>query len=110
MKPRISVLFHGMPRSEAVELAIARSVERLDHTYGRIQHCSVRVDRPHLHDHTSHFQVRLAIEIPGQELAISHNATDRDVYVAVSYAFTAARRRLRDRVQIRRGEVKAHSH
>ena len=108
MPPRTNVLFHGMPRSEAVETAIERWVERLGHVYDRIQHCNVWIDRPHQHGHASRFQIRLAIGVPGEELAVTHHGAEADVYVALADAFTTARRQLQDHVQIRRGEVKAH--
>lgn len=97
-----------MPRSEAVEAAVAQRVERLGHVFDRIQHCNVWIDRPHQHDHTSHFQIRLVIGIPGEDIAVSHRGADADVYVALAATFTKARRRLLERVQIRRGDVKTH--
>jgi len=98
-----------MQRSEAFEAAIARWVERLGHVFDRIQHCNVRIDRPHQHEHTSRFQIRLEIGIPGDEIVVSHQGTDADAYVALAEAFTSARRRLIERVQIRRGQVKTHA-
>ncbi len=103
------MLFHGMPRSEAVEVAIARWVERLGNVFDRIQHCNVRIDRPHQHERTSRFQIRIELGIPGEEIVVSHHGADADVYVALSEAFTSARRRLIDRAQIRRGDVKHHA-
>jgi len=103
MQPRVSVLFHGMPRSEAVEAATARWIERLGNICDRIQHCTVRIDRPHQHDHTSHFQIGLEIAIPGDEIVVSHHGAETDIYVALAEAFTTARRRLIDRLHIRRG-------
>jgi ribosome-associated translation inhibitor RaiA len=103
------VLFHGTPRSEAFEVAAKNWVERLGNVFDRIQHCNVRIDRPHQHDHTSQFQIRLEIGIPGEEIVVSHHGADADPYVALAEAFTTARRRLIDHVQIRRGQVKTHT-
>ncbi|MEO6776922.1 MAG: HPF/RaiA family ribosome-associated protein [Kofleriaceae bacterium] len=103
MNPTISVLFHGMDRSEAVEAEVARWVARLDHIYDRIQSCRVTIDRPHQHHHDARFQVRIELGLPGEDITVSQHGAHADAYVALSDAFTTARRQLHDRIQIQRG-------
>jgi len=98
--------------SPAVEVAVARWVERLECVYDRIQRCHVWIDLPHRHQHQgARFQVRIALSIPGREIAVVHDPGRREVhdnvYPAIADAFSAVRRQLQDYAQIRRGEVKA---
>ncbi len=108
MKVPVSITFHGMATSEALEGAIDRHVERLARIHDRIQHCRVWIDQPHQHGRHVPFQIRITLALPGGELAVSHDHGDADVHVAVSDAFAAVHRQLRDFIQIQRGDVKDH--
>ncbi len=106
MSTPLELTFHGMSPSPAVEASVERWVGRLEHTYDRIQRCSVVIDVPHKrHRQGRQFQVRIDLQIPGRAIAVTHDPVDgshEDVYVALSDAFRAARRQLLDHVQIRR--------
>lgn len=101
----IEVTFRGMAPSTAVEAAITHWVSRLHHVHVRIQRCHVWIAVPHRHRRRgASFQVRLAVGIPGAQIAVT--GEDADVSLALADAFLAVRRQLQDHAQIRRGEVK----
>lgn len=106
MTTPLELTFHGMTPSPSVEASVERWLGRLEHTYGRIQRCSVVIDVPHKRQRQGRqFQVRIDLQVPGREIAVTRdpmNGSHEDVYVALSDAFRAARRQLLDHVQIRR--------
>jgi ribosome-associated translation inhibitor RaiA len=103
------ITFHELDVSPAVEAAIARSVDRLEHVFERIESCVVRVNQPHRSQrHGRAFQITITLAVPGRDVAISHVGHE-DIYVAIADAFRAARRRLLEQVEIRRGFVKSSS-
>jgi len=109
----VEITFRGMLPSPAVEVAVTRWMDRLEHAYDRIQRCHVWIDLPHRHQHRgARFQVRIALSVPGHEIAVVHDPGRSDihdnVYPAIADAFQAARRQLQDYARIRRGDVKAH--
>jgi ribosome-associated translation inhibitor RaiA len=98
-----------MAPSPSVEAIAAIWAERLEHVYERIQHCHVWIDLPHRHRRRgAAFQVKIAVAIPGTEIAVTHGG-ESDVHLALADAFIAARRQLHDQVRIRRGDVKHHA-
>ena len=108
MKIPTEITFHGIEHSDAVEASVQRWVARLEHLYDRIIKCAVTVSQPHKrHRHGSEFNVSVVLEVPGSEIAVTH-IRHEDIYVAVADAFRAARRRLNDNVDLRRGFVKTH--
>jgi ribosome-associated translation inhibitor RaiA len=112
MSVPLAITFHGMLPSPAVEVAISRWVDRLERVYDRIQRCHVWIDQPHRHQRQgARFQVRIALSVPGREIAVVHDPGRSDVhdsiYPAIADAFGAVRRQLQEHAQIRRGEVKA---
>jgi hypothetical protein len=111
---QIDIQFRGMPHSVAAEMSARRWIERLRRVSGDIIRCSVTVEIPHHHQQRDPaFHVRIELVVPDQVLAVSRDpgeeAAHDDVYVAISDAFRAARRRLQQYVSLRRREVKAHS-
>jgi ribosomal subunit interface protein len=103
------ITFRDIDSSEAVEAAVQRWAERLEHVYDRIVSCHITIERPHRHQRqqSEQFHVSLRLEVPGAELASTHH-THHDVYVAIGDAFRTARRQLQDFVNVRRGFVKRH--
>jgi ribosome-associated translation inhibitor RaiA len=96
-----------------MEASIKSWVARLEHSYDRIQRCSVHVEVPHQHQrHGNLFHVRIALTVPGREIAVSREPEldpgHEDVYIAIADAFRAARRQLQDHARIRRGDIKSH--
>jgi ribosome-associated translation inhibitor RaiA len=111
---QIDIQFRGMPHSVAAEMSARRWIERLRRVYADIIRCSVTVELPHHHQQRDpSFHVRIELQVPDQVLVIARDpgeeAAHDDVYVAISDAFRAARRRLQQYISLRRREVKAHS-
>jgi ribosome-associated translation inhibitor RaiA len=101
MQTPLKITFHGMPSSMWVESFIETRVARLERTCGRLQKCSVVVDKPHHHHrHGNTFHIHLDIAVPGKQFAFSRDRErdhgHEDVYVAITDAFRAARRQLQD--------------
>lgn len=106
----VDIAFRGMPVSPALEAAIHRWVARLGRVHPRILRCHVWVDQPHhRHRHGDRFQVKVVVALPGGEITCAHEPGDTNVYLAVSDAFAAARRRLQDAARIQRGDIKHHA-
>lgn len=93
--------------------AIREKAAQVERFSDRITGCRVIVEKDHQHHQKGNmFRVRIEIDAPGKELAVTHTGPrDRaheDVYVAIRDAFDAAVRRLEDHVRAQRGKVKAH--
>lgn len=109
----VDIRFRGMTPSPAVEAAVERWADRLARAYERILHCVVVIEEPHRSQrHGQGFHVRVELAIPSGTIAVSRDPgrdpAHENVYGALNDAFRAARRQLKDRAQIRRGEVKLH--
>jgi len=101
------ITFHELDVSPAVEAAIARGVARLEHVFHRIESCTVHINQPHRRRrHGGAFHITITLAVPGKDVAVSHVGHE-DIYVALADAFRAARRRLLEQVDIRRGFVKS---
>jgi cold shock CspA family protein/ribosome-associated translation inhibitor RaiA len=102
-----------MDSSPAIEARIREKAAVLERFSDRITGCRVIVEKEHRHRHKGNlFRVRIEIDAPGKELAVTHTGprdhAHEDVYVAIRDAFNAAVRRLEDHVRERGGKVKAH--
>jgi cold shock CspA family protein/ribosome-associated translation inhibitor RaiA len=102
-----------MDSSPAIEARIREKAAALERFSDRITGCRVIVEKEHRHRHKGNlFRVRIEIDAPGKELAVTHTGprdhAHEDVYVAIRDAFNAAVRRLEDHVRARGGKVKAH--
>ena len=109
----LEIRFHQMDPSPAVEARIREKAAELERFSDRITGCRVVVEKEHRHHHKGNlFRVRIEIDAPGKELAVTRTGprdhAHEDVYVAIRDAFGAAARRLEDRVRERGGKVKAH--
>jgi len=101
------ITFHEIPKSETVEAAVRRWVDRLEHVYDRIVGCTVKIEQPHRSQrHGREFEVHVILDVPGTNLATSR-VRHEDIYVAIADAFRATRRQLLDQVGHRRQFVKA---
>lgn len=113
MKAPLQITLRDMPHSEAIEAAIRKKAEKLEQIYGNIMSCHVVVESTHRHKHLGkHYQVKIDLTVPGDELAIGRDPKERDsredIYVAIRDAFDAAKRRLQNHGQRKRGDVKTH--
>jgi cold shock CspA family protein/ribosome-associated translation inhibitor RaiA len=102
-----------MPPSDAVERGIREKAVKLESFCGKIMGCRVLVEAPHRHHRKGKlYHVRIDLTLPGGEIVINHEPSQRaahkDVYVAIRDAFAAARRKLQDFSRRRRGVLKVH--
>ena len=109
MQISTEITFHGVDHSDAAAAAVARWVVWLEHFHDRITKCSVTISQPHRRQRLGRvFQVGVVLEVPGREIALTH-FVHSDVYVAIGDAFRAARRELREQLDLRRRFVKSHA-
>jgi ribosomal subunit interface protein len=113
MQRPLEIHFHQMASSPAIEARIREKAAELERFSDRITGCRVIVEKEHRHHHKGNlFRVRIEIDAPGKELAVTHTGpkdhAHEDVYVAIRDAFDAAVRRLEDHVRERGGNVKMH--
>jgi ribosome-associated translation inhibitor RaiA len=129
MKVPLHITFRHIESSPAVEARIRDEADGLDAAYHSITSCRVIVEAPAPQQHHGQiFHIRIFMAVPGKEIAVNHQASKhstlvqegareveksqepggehKDIYVAISDAFAAARRQLEDYVRVRRGEVK----
>jgi len=114
MKLPLEIHFHQMAHSEALEARIREKAARLDSFCDHIMRCRVVVELPHKHhEHGNHYQVRIDLTVPGDELVVSRTAAEhaqaRDIEATIGEAFDAARRQLEDYSRRHRHEVKTHA-
>lgn len=93
---QIMTTFRDMDPSPALQAAAERWCARLEQVFDRIVSCHIAVEQPHRHQHRrAPFEVHVVLQVPGSQIAVSHQASE-DAYVALADAFRAARRRLLD--------------
>jgi ribosomal subunit interface protein len=113
MQVPLEIRFNNMTSSPAIEQAVRERAEKLEQFADDIVSCRVTIEAPHKHHRKGKlFHVSVDVRLPGGEVVASrdpalHHAHE-DVYVALRDSFKAVRRRLEDRVRVRRGDVKAH--
>lgn len=113
MQLPLQVTFHGISPSPTLTSYVEKKADKLDKQYGGIMRCRVTVEAPHRHSREGRrYAVRIDITIRGEEIAISRDLgeSEKDTYAAIDEAFDEAKRRLRDAVDVRRGDVKSHEH
>ena len=110
----LQITHRQMDSSNALDEHIEAEAEKLERFFDKIISCRVVVEVPHKHHNKGqHFHVTVDLSVPGHELVVGRDPDERvtheDPYVAVSEAFKAVRRQLKDTAQRRRREVKRHS-
>jgi ribosomal subunit interface protein len=111
MQLPLQVTFHGITPSEAIQRYVERKATKLDLMASNIVRCHVVIEAPHRHSREGRrYAVRIDVRVPGREVAISQELGDSelDAYAAIDRAFDEAKRRLREAVDVRRGDVKRH--
>lgn len=131
MEVPLTVSFHHMETSPAVEDRIRSEVEKLSEFYDPIISCRVTVDIPDRHRQSGkRFQVMIYLRVPGGEIVVNNKpsrhseiqdlnierrrkrqevaAPWKDVYVAIRDAFGSAKRQLEELSREQRGDVKRH--
>jgi len=108
MQLPLQIVYHDMPRSEALDARIRDKVAKLERLHPNITSCRVTVDESDRHrQRGKHFCVRIDVRVPQHEIAVNRDH-DEDVYVALRDAFSAAARKIEDMARLQRREVKAH--
>jgi ribosome-associated translation inhibitor RaiA len=103
-----------MERSPTVEAQVERWLDRLQRSFGRLLRCDAWIEQPHHHNRRGNtFRVRVELAVPGTTLVVSRDTgfdhSHKNVYVAISDAFRAARRQLRTHASLQRGDIKLHA-
>jgi ribosomal subunit interface protein len=114
MQLPLEIRFRNLDRSPAVEEAVRDAAAKIERFAEEIVSCRVTIEGPHKrHRHGNLYAVCVDIHYAGGEVVASRDPSadhaHEDVYVAVRDAFNAAARQLRDRIRIRRGDVKPHA-
>jgi ribosomal subunit interface protein len=114
MQLPLQITFRDFPSSEAVEARIRARVEKLERMFDSITACRVVVEAPHQHHHKGRiYSVSVDVTVPEDEIVVGRhggaNHAHEDVYVAIRDAFDALSRRLQERVDRARGDVKQHT-
>lgn len=110
MQLPLQIVFHGMPRSEALEARIREGASRLEHFHGRITSCHVTVEPCGHHSRQGRrYAARIELRAPQRSNLVSSHQEAEDPFVAVRDAFDALRRQVQDSVREGRGDVKSHS-
>lgn len=110
----LQITHRQMETSQALDEHIEAEAEKLERYFDKIMSCRVVVELPHRSQNKGqHFHVVVDLSVPGREIVVGRDpdarVTHEDPYVAVTEAFKAARRQLKDTAQRRRREVKRHS-
>lgn len=113
MQTQPTVSFDGVPIDEAARDAAMAHIHELDHLCRDITGCHVVLSQPHRHpEHGRLWSVRVDLVVPGLDIIVNRthqrDHAHEDPLRALRDAFAAARRRLEEHLQERRGDVKAH--
>lgn len=109
MKQPLTIQFHGMEASAAVETKAREFAARLDGLAPDLMACRVHIDLEQKHKTQGRpYGVRIDLTLPGHELVVN-KVQDEDVYVALRDAFDSMKRQLDEVVRKRRGEEKQHA-
>jgi len=114
LEPNLTIAFHGLDHSDAVEERVREEARKLDRIFDRIIGGTVRIEAPHRHQsHNRHYEVHIQISMPGKgEIVVSQepgkSEDHEDLFKTIHQAFNAARRQLKERVEKMRGNVKNH--
>ena len=114
MQVPLQIVFEHVEHSDALEAAVRKEAQRLEHFHDRITSARVVIARPqHSHHKGDTYNVRIHLAVPGgKHIYISRDpaATGRheDAHVTIRDAFDVAGRQLQDQVRRLDGDVKAH--
>jgi ribosomal subunit interface protein len=113
MQPHVTLTFHELPHSDAVEAYVRRQIAKLERLSARIIGCHVVLAPSRNHGPNGHeYCVHVDVTVPRGEIVVSRasrdTATNKDLYAAINETFTCLARRLTDHVRYQRGDVKHH--
>jgi ribosomal subunit interface protein len=103
MDLQLQITIRELAGSQALEDKIREKAQKLAKLFDQILKCHVVVDSPERRHHKGKlYNCRIHLFIPGDEIVVTHES-DVDPYVSVRDAFDAAKRRLQDHVDRKRG-------
>lgn len=113
MELPLEITFRNLESSEAMDTLIRGEAEGLDRLYSEIMRCRVTVEEPHKHQNKGKlYRVKIALTVPGKELVVNKGSDEHheheDVYVAISDAFNAIGKQLKEHTSRLRSDVKTH--
>lgn len=114
MQVPLQVSFEHVTHSDAVEAAVRKEAERLEHFFDRITAVSVVIARPQHRRHKGDtFAVRIHVSVPGgKHIDVTRDPArtgrHEDLLVTLRDAFDAAGRQIQDYARRRAGDVKSH--
>jgi ribosomal subunit interface protein len=104
--PQITV--REIPDSAAIELKVAKKIDKLQKICPHIISCKVVIDVQQKHKHQGKlFSTHIDAVVPGKEIVVTR-VMNEDLYVAIRDAFSAAQRQLKNYRSKLQGEVKTH--
>ena len=93
MQNKLQIVFRGIDKSDALEEAVHKKVEKLERQHDQITSCRVVLDAPHKHHHKGKlFQVTVNTGTSDGDVSVTGG--QEDIYVAIRDAFTATGRQL----------------
>lgn len=105
----VSVTFHDLPHSPALEQRAREKAAKLGEFFGPILTCDVVVETVQKHKHQGRlYNLRINLSVPKGEIVVNRHARE-DPFVALRDAFDAARRQLEDHARRLKGAVKQHA-
>jgi|DEB0MinimDraft_6_1074348.scaffolds.fasta_scaffold91544_2 putative sigma-54 modulation protein len=105
MQVPVQIAFHGLDKSDAIEVKIRERVAKLEHFFDRITGCRVVVEAHHrshsnLNTNDQPFHISIHLSVPGEDLVVRRDPKDtkanEDINVAIRDSFDTMERRLRD--------------
>jgi len=100
------ITFPDFEPSQAIRSEIEGYLARLEKIFDRIITCHVAIRAPHLHQKKHIYYLSLHLEIPGEDIIITHepgkNIAHANIHVAIRDAFNALHRKLRKQIEKRR--------
>lgn len=108
MQVPLQITVRDFDHSEALDARIREKLAKLGEFHPNIIGCRVTVEqlRKHLHQGRE-YHVIIVLRVPGHQVVATRDR-DEDAYVALRYAFDAAKRELEDLAREQRHQVKAH--
>ena len=105
----ITLSFHDLPHSSALEHRARERAAKLGEFFGPILACDVVVETVQKHTHQGKlYNLRINLSVPKGEIVVNRHARE-DPFVALRDAFDAARRQLEDHARRLKGAVKQHA-
>ncbi len=113
MRTILEVHYRNVAKTPSIEDLIQKKVAKLERVCADVISCRVSIERPQQHQRAGNpFRVRLDLKAPGQEFIITRESSKGDMHDPLSKvltdAFSAARRKLKEYMKRKQGEVKAH--